>query len=76
MSGDGEDGASVIRFPQSRVTPAGSKEPARNLGFGRMAGILGVPDRQTTGHWCSRCQGIWYGYLLEVDCPACGNRHG
>ena len=18
----------------------------------------------------------WYGYLLEVACPACGNRHG
>jgi hypothetical protein len=24
------------------------------------------------GHWCSRCRGIWYGYLLEVACPVCG----
>ncbi len=31
---------------------------------------------QVGERWCSQCQGIWYGYLLEVDCPACGNRHG
>jgi hypothetical protein len=67
--------ASVIRFPQSRVAP-GAIRPAKHLGLGRMASILGTPERQTTGHWCSRCQGIWYGYLLEVDCPVCGNRHG
>lgn len=66
----------VVRFPQSRVAPAGSDRPAKQLGFGRLATVIGAPQRQTTGHWCSRCQGIWYGYLLEVDCPACGNRHG
>ena len=71
---DGRDN-DVIRFPQSRVTPGGGN-PITVLGFGRMAGIFGVPERQTTGHWCSRCRGVWYGYVLDVDCPVCGNRHG
>jgi len=66
----------VVRFPQSRVSPPGSARPLRILGRGRMAEVLGAPAHQTTGHWCSRCQGIWFGYLLEVDCPVCGNRHG
>lgn len=66
----------VIRFPQSRVTPPRAGSPARHLGLGAMAKVIGAPERQATGHWCSRCQGIWYGYLLEVTCPACGNRHG
>ncbi len=73
---DSRERAEIIRFPQSRVAPAGGGKQPRILGYGKMAGILGVPERQTTGHWCSRCQGIWYGYLLEVDCPLCGNRHG
>ncbi len=79
MTGDngfdsGDD--DIIRFPQSRTTPAGAKRPPKNLGLGPMAKVLGAPGEQTTGHWCSRCQGIWYGYLLEVTCPACGSRQG
>lgn len=66
----------VVRFPQSRVSPPGARQPAKYLGLGPMAKILGAPEEQATGHWCSRCQGIWYGYLLEVACPVCGNRHG
>jgi len=66
----------VIRFPQSRVRVPGSAEPMKELGTGPLAASLGAPVEQTTGHWCSRCQGIWYGYLLEVTCPVCGNRHG
>lgn len=73
---DVEKSGSVIRFPQSRVAPAGADKPLKVLGFGKMATLLGVPQEQTTGHWCSRCQGLWYGYLLEVACPVCGNRHG
>ncbi|MFA5122014.1 hypothetical protein [Zavarzinia sp.] len=71
MASDRDD---ILRFPLSRVRPAarGFKE----LGLGLMARQLGTPVEQCTGHWCSRCQGIWYGYLLEVACPACGNRHG
>ncbi len=67
---------SVLHFPQSRVRPPGSDEPIKELGFGPLASVLGTPREQTTGHWCSHCQGIWYGYLLEVTCPVCGNRHG
>ncbi|RJT28888.1 hypothetical protein D3227_33320 [Mesorhizobium waimense] len=66
----------VLRFPQSRVSPVGAKKPAKILGLGPMATVLGAPEEQTIGHWCSRCRGIWYGYLLEVACPVCGNRHG
>lgn len=72
-AGDGDD---VIPFPQTRVRPPGGLDPPTELGFGRMTELLGAPREQTTGHWCSRCQGIWYGFLLEVACPVCGNRHG
>ena len=51
-------------------------EPVEELGTSPLAAQLGAPVEQTTGHWCSRCQGIWYGYPLEVTCPVCGNRHG
>ena len=66
--------ASIVRFPQSRVAPRGSG--FEDLGLSDLAQWLGGPDRQGTGHWCSRCRGIWYGYLLEVTCPKCGGRHG
>lgn len=68
--------ASVVRFPQSRVPPPGARDPYRDLGVGRMAKTLGIPKEQMTGHWCSRCKGIWFGYLLEVECPCCGSRNG
>jgi hypothetical protein len=74
--GDDDPGAEIVRFPQSRVPPAGSEQPFRELGLSMLCKTLGFPERQATGHWCSRCQGIWYGYLLEVTCPVCGNRHG
>jgi hypothetical protein len=76
MNGDDSKATGVIRFPQSRVAPARSPEPIKQLGLGHMASVIGVPERQATGHWCSQCRGIWYGYLLEVACPVCGNRHG
>jgi len=66
----------LVRFPQSRVSPPSAKGHFRDLGLSDMSKKLGLPARQTTGHWCSYCEGIWYGYLLEVDCPVCGNRHG
>jgi hypothetical protein len=71
-----KDDADVVKFPHSRVAPAGSTEPVRLLGYGAFADLIGMPREQTTGHWCSRCKGIWFGYLLEVTCPQCGNRHG
>ncbi len=48
----------------------------RELGATSLAKLLGLHDWQLNGHWCSRCQGIWYGYTLETQCPCCGNRHG
>jgi hypothetical protein len=74
-SEDNDSKPKVVRFPQSRVGLA-SKKPFLELGPGKMAQTLGPPTEQATGHWCRYCRGIWYGYLLEVTCPRCGNRHG
>jgi hypothetical protein len=74
--GDGDDTEpKVVRFPQSRVG-LNTRKPFLELGQGQMAETLGPATRQATGHWCRYCRGIWYGYLLEVTCPRCGNRHG
>jgi hypothetical protein len=78
-NGNGDGGARpapVVQFPHSRVRPPGGPEPYKDLGIGRMAELLGVAQEQTTGHWCRNCKGIWFGYLLEVECPVCGNRNG
>jgi hypothetical protein len=69
-------GSQVVRFPQSRVSPRGSGGGYTDLGLSDLAKSLGSPGRQGTGHWCSRCHGIWFGYVLEVTCPRCGSRHG
>ncbi|MCC7253154.1 hypothetical protein [Hyphomicrobium sp.] len=71
-----ERDASVVAFPFSRVRPSQSAAMQPGEVFGAFAKTFGMPREQTTGHWCSRCQMIWYGYLLEVTCPVCGNRHG
>lgn len=69
-------GGEVIRFPQSRVGIRAAAKPFKQLGTSLFSARFGTPERQATGHWCSRCRGIWYGYLLEVTCPVCGNCHG
>lgn len=69
-------GDAVIPFPFSRVTPAKTSSDEKLECYGAIAVALNIPREQTTGHWCSRCSKIWYGYLLEVACPTCGNRHG
>jgi hypothetical protein len=48
----------------------------KDLGITPLARQLGLSDEQMNGHWCSRCEGIWFGYTLEVECPVCGNRRG
>ena len=68
--------AAIIRFPQSRVAPPGAKVAFNLIGNSAFAEKYGALGRQATGHWCSRCRGIWFGFLLEVTCPVCGNRHG
>jgi hypothetical protein len=67
VADNGDDASGSIRFPGSRF---------RELGSTALARQLGLQDWQLNGHWCSRCQGIWYGYTLETQCPRCGNRHG
>jgi len=76
QEGKATEDDTVVRFPHSRVRPPGAAEPFTDLGLGRMAKEFGVPKQQMTGHWCSRCKGIWFGYLLEVECPVCGSRDG
>jgi hypothetical protein len=63
-------------FPHSRTLPAATPGGFKDLGRTPLAEQLGLTDQQTNGHWCSRCQGIWFGYTLEAQCPVCGNRNG
>jgi hypothetical protein len=73
---ENEKEAEVLRFPLSRATPSGSAGGFLDLGVGALARQLGMRKGQMTGHWCSRCRGVWFGYALEVECPCCGNRRG
>lgn len=66
----------ILRFPQSRVPPPQTPGGCRELGITPLARQLGLAEDQLNGHWCSRCEGLWYGYTLEAQCPRCGNRHG
>lgn len=63
-------------FLRSVASPAAAPSGHRELGTTPLALQLGLADDQLTGHWCSRCVGLWYGCTLEVQCPCCGNRHG
>ena len=65
-----------IPFPCSRLPPAQTPGGFKELGITPLAQQLGLLEGQLNGHWCRRCQGIWYGYTLEAQCPCCGNRDG
>ncbi len=61
------------------IPPSAPATPAlgfRELGLTPLAKQLNLAEWQLNGHWCRRCQGIWYGYTLEAECPRCGNRDG
>jgi hypothetical protein len=75
-AGDQPRSKAILAFPFSRVAPAQSADPNGPIMYGAFASLMGMPQEQTTGHWCSHCRMIWFGYLLEVACPSCGNRHG
>ena len=64
------------RFPHSRSLPPSTPGGFKDLGITPLARQLRLTVEQTNGHWCSRCQGIWFGYTLEAQCPVCGNRNG
>jgi hypothetical protein len=70
------DDGKPLAFPQSRATPPGTPGGFKDLGLTPLAIALQLSAEQTNGHWCSRCQGIWFGYTLEAQCPVCGNRNG
>jgi hypothetical protein len=70
-----EEASRVVQFHHSRVAPPRSKD-ARELGVTLLAQQLRLETEHLTGHWCSRCVGIWYGTALEVECPVCGGRRG
>ena len=63
-------------FVRALLEPERALGAVRELGTTPLARQLSLPDDQLNGHWCSRCQGLWYGCMLEVECPCCGNRHG
>jgi hypothetical protein len=65
-----------VAFPQSRTSPPTTPGGFKDLGVTPLAQQLGLTEEQTNGHWCSRCEGIWFGYTLETECPVCGNRNG
>lgn len=67
---------SLLTIPTQTSRASVPPSPLRELGTTPFARQLGLTDEQTNGHWCSRCQGVWYGYTLEVQCPVCGNRKG
>ena len=73
---DDSAGARRYRFPVSRTSPPTTRGGFRDLGVTPLAMQLGLTPEQTKGHWCSRCEGIWFGYTLEAQCPICGNRKG
>jgi hypothetical protein len=68
--------AQVVRFPRAPTRRPGSGDSVRQLGYGELAECLELRKERLTGHWCSRCKGLWCGALLEVACPTCGNRRG
>lgn len=71
-----ESDGKAAAFVRALVSPSRPLAGHRELGITALARQLGLKDDQLGGHWCSRCQGIWYGCMLEVECPACGNRQG
>ncbi len=70
------DADNVVNFPQSRTKPKGAKANFKDLGLSTFAQKYGEDQPGLKGHWCSRCKGIWYGFVGECECPQCGNRNG
>ncbi|MEL6189461.1 MAG: hypothetical protein AAFU79_32965 [Myxococcota bacterium] len=52
------------------------KTGQRIIGIGKMAKRLDLEPGKRWGKWCSQCQGLWFGWLFEVECPKCGHRRG
>lgn len=74
--GPAESDDKAAAFVRALLSPSRPLAGHRELGVTSLARQLGLGDDQSGGHWCSRCQGIWYGCMLEVECPARCNRQG
>ncbi|MEK7854696.1 MAG: hypothetical protein AAB288_01295 [Acidobacteriota bacterium] len=66
----------IFQFPPAVPEEFRKKGEFVDLGVTPLVKQLALTPEQTNGHWCSRCQGIWFGYTLEAECPVCGNRRG
>ncbi|MEJ2345893.1 MAG: hypothetical protein P8076_08475 [Gammaproteobacteria bacterium] len=73
---DLDDSGGIVPFPQSRTQPPRATDGVKQLGLSKRAQSHKGVQPGLKGHWCSRCKGIWYGYVGEVECPVCGNRNG
>ena len=76
MSEPSKDAANIDRLLYTGTPAARADGGFKDLGITPLVRQLGLSEDQTNGHWCSPCQGIWFGYTLEVQCPVCGNRSG
>ncbi len=63
-----------IPFPVARTSPPHTPGGFKDLGPSPLARSLGTDTAAQHGHWCSHCEGIWWGLPLEAQCPVCGNR--
>jgi hypothetical protein len=73
---EGPEKSVVVRFPKRRALPwpGRTDAPARNLGLTPLSQALGPVGLSPKGHWCDRCEGIWYSYFGEARCPACNGK--
>ena len=63
-----------IPFLLARTSPPHTPGGCKELGTSDLARTLGVADDALFGHWCSGCEGLWWGMPLEAQCPVCGKR--
>lgn len=64
----------VVPFPGPRQRPASTPARPRDLGLTPLSKALGPVAISAKGHWCDRCNGIWYSYFGEARCPVCNGR--
>lgn len=64
----------VIPFPGPRPKKSAPGPMVRDLGLTALSQSLGPVEVSPRGHWCDRCEGIWYSYFAEARCPVCGGK--
>jgi hypothetical protein len=64
----------AIPFPLARAAPPRTPGGFKELGRTELARALELDDDSLYGHWCRRCEGIWWGLPLEASCPVCSHR--